>query len=56
MLELSDSWKFYTDYKGDWRWERLSSDGRVVAASSEAHKTKADCEVDARKAGWNPNR
>ena len=31
MLKLSDSWKFYTDYKGEWRWERISSDGGVVA-------------------------
>jgi uncharacterized protein YegP (UPF0339 family) len=52
MLKLSDSFKFYTDYKGEWRWERISSDGRVVATSSKAYKTKAECQADARSKGW----
>jgi uncharacterized protein YegP (UPF0339 family) len=52
MLKLSDSWKFYTDYKGEWHWERISSDGQVVATSSKAYKTKAECQADARSKGW----
>jgi uncharacterized protein YegP (UPF0339 family) len=51
-FDSNESWKFYRDYKREWRWEKTASDGRVAGASSEGFKTKADCEADARRMGW----
>jgi len=48
----NESWKFFRDYRREWRWEKTSSDGSVAGASSEGFKTKADCEADARRMGW----
>ena len=48
----ADSWKFYRDCMREWRWERTAPDGSVVGVSSGGFKTKADCEADARRMGW----
>jgi hypothetical protein len=47
-----EGWKFFRDCRREWRWEKAGYDGNVVGTSSEGFKTKADCEADARKAGW----
>jgi uncharacterized protein YegP (UPF0339 family) len=51
-LDGADFWKFYKDCRREWRWEKTTSNGSVVGASSEGYKNKADCEADARRVGW----
>ena len=52
ILGNNEFWKFYRDYRREWRWEKIASDGSVAGASIEGFKTKADCEADARRMGW----
>jgi len=51
-LEMADTWKFYTDPSGDWRWRRIASNGRIVGASTEGYRNKADCIANARRNGY----
>lgn len=48
----SDSWNIYTDARGEWRWRRTASNGRIVGASSEGYKNRADCIANARRNGY----
>ena len=43
-----DTWEFYTDAEGKWRWRRKSSNGRIVGASSQGYVNKSDCVENAR--------
>jgi len=47
-----DKWEFYTDDKGAWRWRRIASNGRVVGASSEGYRNRADCIENAKRNGY----
>ncbi len=38
-----NSWEFYEDASGAWRWKDAAVDGRVIAAATEGFETKADC-------------
>lgn len=33
----------FEDIAGEWRWTRKSSNGRIVADSSEGYKNQSDC-------------
>ena len=48
----NDSWEFYKDNAGEWRWRRTAPNGRIVAASSQGYKNRADCQENARRNGW----
>lgn len=39
--------KFYRDAIGEWRWRRLSRNGRILANAGEGYKNAADCETSA---------
>jgi len=47
-----DKWEFYVDGKGEWRWRRIASNGRIVGASAEGYKNKSDCVANARRNGY----
>lgn len=47
MSAYNDKWEFYEDADGDWRWRRTASNGKIVGASTEGYKNKADCEANA---------
>ena len=48
----ADKWEFYKDNNGEWRWRRIAPNGKIVGASAEGYKNKADCEANARRNGW----
>lgn len=33
----------YQDKGNEWRWRFVSTNGRIIAASSEGYKSEADC-------------
>lgn len=39
-----DYYNLYKDGLGQWRWRYVSSNGRVIAASSESYINKADAQ------------
>lgn len=47
-----DTWEFYTDKAGEWRWTRTAPNGRIVGAASQGYINKSDCEDNARRNGW----
>ena len=48
----TDTWDFYKDNKGEWRWTRKARNGRIVGSSSEGYKNRADCVQNARRHGY----
>jgi len=47
-----DSWQFYKDKSGGFRWRRLATNKEVVGASSESYKNKKAAEENARTNGY----
>jgi len=35
--------KIYVDTSGDWRWRYKSTNGNIIADSSEGYRNKSDC-------------
>lgn len=50
-----DQWQFYQDNYGDWRWQRKAPNGRIVGASTEGYRNRADCVANARRNGYTGN-
>ena len=49
---INDKWEFYQDQRGEWRWRRTASNGRIVGASSEGYSSRAACIENARRNGY----
>lgn len=49
-----DTWRIYQSGT-DWRWQRTASNGKVVGASTESYRNKADCIANARRHGMSCN-
>jgi len=49
---MTDTWDFYVDSAGEWRWRRTASNGRIVGASSQGYKNRSDCVENARRNGY----
>ena len=47
-----DKWEFYQDKRGEYRWRRLASNGKIVGAASEGYKGKKDAEANAERQGY----
>ncbi len=47
-----DTWDFYVDEAGKWRWRRTASNGRITGASSQGYANKSDCVDNARRNGY----
>lgn len=47
-----DNWTIYQQNNGDWRWTRTAPNGRIVGASSEGYRNRADCVANARRNGY----
>lgn len=45
-------WEFYQDSSNEWRWRAISSNGRIVAASSEGFSSKQNAINNARFSGY----
>ena len=50
-----DKWTFYVDPRSDWRWTRTALNGRIVGASTEGYRNRADCVTNARRNGYTGN-
>ena len=48
----TDKWEIYQDARGDWRWRRIASNGRIVGASSEGYSSRANAVANARRNGY----
>ncbi len=48
----SDSWIFFKDDQGEWRWKRIAPNGEIVGAASEGYKNKLDVLANAERNGW----
>lgn len=46
MTGESDSFELYQDRRGEWRWRRKASNGKIVGASCEGYKARADAEAN----------
>ena len=44
MAGENDKFEVYKDKRGEFRWRRIASNGKIVGASSEGYSKKADCE------------
>jgi uncharacterized protein YegP (UPF0339 family) len=49
---MDDTWQFYKDKAGEWRWRRMSSNGRIVGASTEGYKDGKECKANAIRNGY----
>lgn len=47
-----DTWSFYKDSSGEWRWTRKAPNGRIVGASTQGYKNRASCVSNARRNGY----
>ena len=52
MAGEEDTFEFYKDAAGEWRWCRTAPNGNIVGASSEGYKNKSDCEANAERHGY----
>jgi len=52
-LGTNDKWSFQKDSKGEWRWSRVATNGKIVGASTEGYKNKEDCIKNAERNGYN---
>ena len=51
-----DKCTFYQDSKKEWRWTRFSAgNNKIVGASTEGYKNKADCIENAKRNGYYGN-
>ena len=47
-----DTWEFYVDNNGKWRWRRVASNGRITGASCQGYANKSDCVENAIRNGY----
>lgn len=47
-----DTWTFYQDARGEWRWRRTARNGQIVGASSEGYSSRQACVENARRNGY----
>lgn len=52
MSQQDDTWEFYKDSEGQWRWRRTASNGRIVGSSSQGYANKSDCIANAQRNGY----
>ena len=53
MAGEKDKLEVYKDKRGEYRWRRTASNGKIVGAASEGYKSKKDCEANMNR-GHNP--
>jgi hypothetical protein len=51
MKNSKDTWWFYQDSQGTWRWKRSTFIGKVIGYS-KAYPNKEDCVANAKIAGY----
>ena len=51
MAGEKDAFDVYQDKRGEWRWRRRASNGKIVGAASEGYKARTDAEANAARFG-----
>jgi len=49
MAGESDKFEVYQDKRGEWRWRRKASNGKIVGAATEGYNSKADAEANMKR-------
>ncbi len=49
MAGENDKFEVYQDKRGEWRWRRTGSNGKIVGAASEGYKSRADAEANMKR-------
>ena len=44
---MANKTEIYKDKRGEWRWRKKSSTGKIIGASTESYKDRKDCEANA---------
>jgi len=52
MTGENDTWEFYTDARGEFRWRRTAANGTIVGAATEGYSSKQNCEENAKRNGY----
>jgi uncharacterized protein YegP (UPF0339 family) len=52
MAGENDKFDVYRDKRGEYRWRRRASNGRIIGASSEGYIKKSDAEANAERQGY----
>ncbi|MFO7563728.1 MAG: hypothetical protein R6X02_13875 [Enhygromyxa sp.] len=52
LCGYGDSWEFYRDTAGRFRWRRQARNGRIVGAAHMGFADQERCETNARRHGW----
>jgi uncharacterized protein YegP (UPF0339 family) len=52
MANMKDRWEFYRDARKKWRWRRVATNGRIIAASTEGYVKRSGCVTNAKKSGF----
>jgi uncharacterized protein YegP (UPF0339 family) len=47
-----DTWEFYKDNAGEWRWNRKAPNGRTVGAATQGYVNRVDCVANAQRNGY----
>lgn len=50
--EYKDTWLFYEDKRGAWRWRRTATNKQIVGAATQGYKEKADAIANAQRNGY----
>lgn len=50
---MDETWEFYRDGQGEWRWMTIGPDGGIIRTSEHGYALQTACEDNARKHGWN---
>jgi len=50
-LNMSETWKIYTDSRNKWCWYKTAKNGQMLGASSQSFETEAECLKDAQENG-----
>ena len=45
-------WEIYQDSRHEWRWRKISPNGRIIDNSSQGYIYYMDCVEDAQKKGY----
>ncbi len=55
MAGENDKWEIYTDKRGEFRWRRKATNGKIVGSSCEGYTQKSACKANAERHGMDGN-
>ena len=52
---MADTWEFYTDKAGEYRWRCKAGNGEIIAAAHEGYKQEINSKKNAQRHGYEGN-